>query len=140
MVIAKSAVSTSQRFLCWSKNGGTDSVTRAKFTKAELRTVASIGSGMRVVWLGESKMCKDAVERRDRILRRIKEITSYDAMGYDPDPMDDLVDIVESACELEASLYSCHDKLCPESGKRLFKLRKSLEGIFGHDIPNSFNW
>jgi hypothetical protein len=48
---------------------------------------------------------------------------------------DDLVPVVRAACALEKMMYyNPHDTV--NIGKKLFDLRKALEGIFGHDIPD----
>jgi len=44
--------------------------------------------------------------------------------------VDDLADIIEAACVLVDDMYSDRSTL-----DSLFKLRKALEGIFGHDLP-----
>lgn len=47
---------------------------------------------------------------------------------------DDLVDIIAAAVDLEDALYKATcEKRC--GGNNLFKLRKALEGVFGHDLP-----
>ena len=47
-------------------------------------------------------------------------------------------DIIQAACRLEGSLYRDSSKEVSQEVKdNLFKLRKALEGIFGHDIPEN---
>ncbi len=50
------------------------------------------------------------------------------------DDKSSIVDVILAACNLEDTLYasSCTNRC---GGDELFKLRKALEGIFGHDIP-----
>ncbi len=54
---------------------------------------------------------------------------------------EDIAEIVQCACNLEAALYitNCHSGDKEAFGKQLFRLRKSLEGILGHDIPDTNN-
>lgn len=43
---------------------------------------------------------------------------------------DDLINIISAALAIERKLYAKE-----ELGDSLFRLRKSLEGIWGHDLP-----
>ena len=43
-------------------------------------------------------------------------------------------DIIEAALNLEAELYENH-VLCPVPNQRLFRLRKALEDVWGHELP-----
>ncbi len=45
---------------------------------------------------------------------------------------DEVIDIIEAATALQSAMYK-RDK--GKEDKYLFRLRKALEGIFGHDIP-----
>ena len=51
---------------------------------------------------------------------------------------EEIGDIIQAACRLEGSLYRNSSKEVSQEVKdNLFKLRKALEGIFGHDIPEN---
>lgn len=49
---------------------------------------------------------------------------------------EDLVSIILAATDLQRELYKsrCENRC---GGDKLFKLRKALEGIFGHDLPET---
>ena len=52
--------------------------------------------------------------------------------------VEEVADIIQAACRLEGSLYRNSSKEVDQEVKdNLFKLRKALEGIFGHDIPEN---
>lgn len=48
---------------------------------------------------------------------------------------DEILDIVAAALRLEAALYDMEDSVA-----YLFRLRKSLEGIWGNDLPEVDEW
>jgi hypothetical protein len=50
---------------------------------------------------------------------------------------DEVCEIVQAACRLEGSLYRDDSSKNKEVKDNLYQLRKALEGIFGHDIPEN---
>ncbi len=47
---------------------------------------------------------------------------------------DDIVDIIAAAVDLQEVMYKDYYSP-PVGGDELFRLRKALEGVFGHDLP-----